>query len=148
MEYGLSQKRLISTVQAWRGKPRLVCPTPITLMTQGELSLIPVADRPAARDTRDESIIARDLEIEKWEEQDMDAQSFLIQHIGVKQLSNVKNCLTTYEMWESLSAYFQVKGDVEIANANAFSLPSLCTNMRIFLSMSNVCRNCTTSWKA
>ena len=78
MEYGLSQKRLISTVQAWRGKPRLVRPTPITLMAQGELSLIPVADRPAARDARGESIIARDLEIDKWDEQDMDAQSFLI----------------------------------------------------------------------
>ena len=119
MEFGLSQKRLISTVQAWRGKPRFVRPTPITLMAQGELSLIPAADRPAARDARDESIIARDLEIEKWEEQDMDAQSFLIQHIGVKQLSHVRNCLTANEMWESLSAYFQLKGDVEIANANA-----------------------------
>ena len=32
MEYGLSQKRLISTVQAWRGKPRLVRPTPITVI--------------------------------------------------------------------------------------------------------------------
>ena len=119
MEYGLSQKRLMSTVQAWRGKPRLVCPTPITLMAQGELALILVADRPAARDARDLAIIARDLEIENWEEQDMDAQSFSIQHIGVKRLSHVTNCLTAYEMWESLSAYFQLKGDVEIANANA-----------------------------
>ena len=119
MEFGLSQKRLISTVQDWRGKPRFVPLTPITLMAQGELSLIPAAYRPAARDARDESIIARDLEIEKWEEQDMDAQSFLIQHIGVKQLSHVINCLTANEIWESLSAYFQVKGDVEIANANA-----------------------------
>ena len=64
MEYGLSQKRLISTVQAWRGKPHLVRPTPITLMAQGELSLIPAANRPAARDARDESIISRDLGIE------------------------------------------------------------------------------------
>ena len=119
MEYGLSQKRLISTVQAWRGKPRLVRPTPITLMAHGELSLIPVADRPAARDARGESIIARDLEIDKWDEQDMNAQSFLIQHIGVKQLSHVRNCLSANEMWESLSAYFELKGDVEIANANA-----------------------------
>ena len=119
MEYGLSQKRLISTVQAWRGKPRFVRPTPITLMAQGELATIPVTDRPAARDARDASIIARDLGIEKWEEQDMDAQSFLIQHIGVKQLSHVRNCLTAHEMWEALSAYFQLKGDVEIANANA-----------------------------
>ena len=65
MEYGLSEKRLINIVHAWRGKPRLVRPTPITLMAEGELSLIPVGDRPAARDARDESIIARDLEIEK-----------------------------------------------------------------------------------
>ena len=49
----------------------------------------------------------------------MDAQSFFIQHIGVKQLSQVKNCLSANEMWESLSAYFERKGDVEIANANA-----------------------------
>ena len=88
-------------------------------MAQGELALIPVTDRPAARDARDASIIARDLEIDKWEEQDMDAQSFLIQHIGVKQLSHVKNCLMANEMWESLLAYFQLKGDVGIANANA-----------------------------
>ena len=87
MEFGLSQKRLISTVQAWRGKPRFVRPTPITLMAQGELSLISAADRPATRVARDESIIAGDIEIEKWEEQDVDAQSFIIQHIGVKQLS-------------------------------------------------------------
>ena len=119
MEFGLSQKRLISTVQAWRGKPRFVRPTPITLMAQGELSLIPAADRPAARDSRDASIIARDLEIDKWEQQDVDAQSYLIQHIGVKQLSHVRNCLTANEMWESLSAYFELKGDVELANANA-----------------------------
>ena len=32
MEYGLPQKRLINIVQAWRGKPRLVRPMPITLM--------------------------------------------------------------------------------------------------------------------
>ena len=88
-------------------------------MAQGELLLILAADRPAARNARDASIIARDLEIEKWEEQDMDAQSFLIQHIGVKQLSHVRNCLTANEMWESLSAYFELKGDVEIANAQA-----------------------------
>ena len=87
MEYGLSQKRLISTVLAWRGKLRLVRLTPITLMAQGKRSLIQAAHRPAARDARDESIIARDLEIEKWDEQDMDAQLFLIHHIGVKQLS-------------------------------------------------------------
>ena len=65
MEYGLSQKRLISTVQAWRGKPCFVIPTPIMLMAQGELALILVVDRPAARDARDQAIIARDLEIEK-----------------------------------------------------------------------------------
>ena len=88
-------------------------------MNQAELALIPATDRPVARDTRDASIIARDLDIKKWEEQDMDAHSFLIQHIGVKQLSHVRNCLTTTEMWESLSAYFKLKGDVEIANANA-----------------------------
>ena len=76
IEYGLSQKRLISTVQAW--KPRLVRPTPITLLAQGELALIPATDRPAARDARDASITAKDLEIDKWEEQDMDAQSLLI----------------------------------------------------------------------
>ena len=52
----------------------------------------------------------------------MDAQSFLIQHIGVKQLSHVITCISANEMWESLSAYFELKGDVEIANANA--LPS------------------------
>ena len=78
MKYGPSQKRLISTVQAWRGKPRLVRPTPITLLAQGELALIPATDRPAARDARDASITAKDLEIDKWEEQDMDAQSLLI----------------------------------------------------------------------
>ena len=47
-------------------------------MAQGELALILVADRPATIDARDQAIISRDLEIEKWEEQDMDAQSFLI----------------------------------------------------------------------
>ena len=78
MGHGLSQKRLISTVQAKRGKPRLVRPTPITLLAQGELALIPATDRPAARDARDASITAKDLEIDKWEEQDMDAQSLLI----------------------------------------------------------------------
>ena len=119
MLFGLFAKRLINTICEWRGKPRLAKPTPITLLVQGELALILAADRPAARDARNDEIIARNIEIDKWDEQDGDAMSFIILHIGARQLSHVRNCDTAHDMWKSLSAYFQLKGDVELANANA-----------------------------
>ena len=103
----------------FKGQRRVVCPDPIPPLAQGALALIASDARLAFRDAHTESMIARDAEIDQWIEKDIDAQAFLIQYIGTQQQTHVRNCDTAFEMWEKLKSYYQLKGEVEIANANA-----------------------------
>ena len=119
VQFGLFQKRLIRTVMDFKGQPRIICPAPIPPMAQGVLAILPAGDRATARDAHTVNIEDRQIEIDKWIEKDLDAQAFLVQYVGTKQQTHIRNCDTAYEMWESLKAYYQLKGDVEIANANA-----------------------------
>ena len=120
VQYGLFQKRLIHTVMDFKGQRRITCPARIPPMAQGALALITTANaRTTTRNAHAVQIINRDEEIHKWIEKDLDAQAFLVQYIGTRQHTHIRNCDTSYEMWESLKAFYQLKGDVEIANANA-----------------------------
>lgn len=119
VQFGLFQKRLIRTVMDFKDLPRIVCPARIPPMAQGALALIPATDRSAARDAHTESISERDLEIEQWTMKDYDAQAFLVQYVGARQQTHIRNCSTAFEMWEALKSYYQLKGETEISNANA-----------------------------
>ena len=103
----------------FKGQQRVVCPDPIPPLAQGALALIANDARVAFRDAHTQSMVARNEEIDQWIEKDIDAQAFLIQYIGTQQQTHVRNCGTAFEMWEKLKSYYQLKGEVEIANANA-----------------------------
>lgn len=50
IQFGLLQERLISTVMDFKGKPRVICPAPITPLAQGVFANLPATDRGNARD--------------------------------------------------------------------------------------------------
>lgn len=94
VQFGLFQKRLIRTVMDFKGQRRIVCLAPIPPMAQGALSILPVGDKNAARDAHTANIDDRQTEIDTWIEKDLDAQAFLVQYVGTKQQTHIRNCDT------------------------------------------------------
>ena len=117
--YGLVEKRLISVVCEFKTRPKVDCPVPITPLAQGVLALLPAAERTIARDENASEVTVRNAEIEKWMELDLDAQAFIVKYLGASEQTHIRHCDTAAQMWESLKSFYELQGDIEIANAHA-----------------------------
>ena len=120
VQYGLIEKELHSVVFAFRGRPRTPCPALIPLLTQGEISAPnpPDARVAAARDNERE-ISVRNVAIENWLDLDLKAQSFIVKYLGASEHTHVRNCTYAWEMWAALKSFYELQGEIEVANANA-----------------------------
>ena len=119
IQFGLVEKRLISAVCDFKGRARVICPARIMPLAQGDLLLLSLEDRVIARDENGVDIIARETEIEKWLDMDLDAQAFIVKYIGASEQTHIRNCNTAHEMWTALKTFYELQGDIEVANAQA-----------------------------
>lgn len=119
VEYGLIEKKLSSAVFDVEGRARKPCPVVIAPLTQGELILIPLDDRMVAKDEKREEIKTREAEIEAWIDRDMEARAFIVKYLGASEHTHVRNCKSAFEMWNSLKNFYELQGEIEIANATA-----------------------------
>ena len=119
IQFGLVEKRLITAVCDFKGRARVVCPARIMPLAQGDLLLLTLEERVAARDENTAEIAARETEIQIWMDMDLDAQAFIVKYIGASEQTHIRNCDTAHEMWTALKTFYELQGDIEVANANA-----------------------------
>ena len=50
---------------------------------------------------------------------DLDAQAFIVKYIGASEQTHIRNCDTAHEMWMALKTFYELQGDIEVANAHA-----------------------------
>ena len=117
--YGLQEKKLVSFVCEFKGRPRKACPALITPLSDPELNAIVLDDRDAAIKQRTIEIAACRLTIDEWMESDLDAQAFIVKYLGASEQIHVRNCDFAYQMWDSLKSYYMLQGEIEISNAQA-----------------------------
>ena len=72
-----------------------------------------------ARNENAAEINAREADIHTWLDMDLDAQAFIVKYIGASEQTHIRNCDTAHEMWQSLKTYYELQGDIEVANAQA-----------------------------
>ena len=119
IHYGLVGKRLITAVYDFKGKTMVACPARITPLAQRVLALMFVADRAIARDDNLVKITNRECEIEKWLDMDVGAKAFIVKYVGASKSTHITDCNIAHDMWIALKSYYELQGDIEIANANA-----------------------------
>ena len=105
IQFGLVEKRLITAVCDFKGRPRFIFPAHIMLLDQGELLLLTLEERVIARDEHAAEIITREDDIQKWMDMDLDAQAFIVKYIGASEQTHIRSCDTAHEMWMSLKAF-------------------------------------------
>ena len=47
----------------------------------------------------------------------MEAQAFIVKYLGASEHTHVRNCTSAFEMWNSLSSFYELQGEIEISNA-------------------------------
>lgn len=117
--YGLQEKKLVSFVCEFKGRPRKACPALITPLSDPELNAIVLADRGVAIRQKAIEIAACQLTIDEWMESDLDAQAFIVKYLGASEQIHVRNCDFAYQMWDSLKSYYMLQGEIEVSNAEA-----------------------------
>ena len=50
---------------------------------------------------------------------DLDAQAFIVKYIGAYEQTHIRNCDTAHEMWTALKTFYELQGDIEVADAQA-----------------------------
>ena len=86
----------------FKGRARVVCPACIMPLALGDLLLLTLEERVAARDENTAEIAARETEIQIWMDMDLDAQAFIVKYIGAAEHTHIRNCDTAHEMWTAL----------------------------------------------
>ena len=119
IQFGLSRERLISAVCDFKGRPRTTCPDRINPLAQGALLLLALEDREDARNAHTIDMKERDEEIQKWLDMDLGAQSFIVKFLGPSEQTHIRNCDIAHEMWMNLKSFYELQGDIEVANAQA-----------------------------
>ena len=119
IQFGLVEKRLITAVCDFKGRAIVVCPAHIMPLDQGELLLLTLEERVIARDEHTAEITARENAIQNWMDMDLDAQAFIVKYIGASEQTHIRNCDTAHEMWIALKTFYELQGDIEVANAHA-----------------------------
>ena len=71
------------------------------------------------RMVREQQISQQLLQLEKWDEDNLAAMSYIVKHLGPSELTHVTDCTTAAEMWEALKKFYMVQGAIEIANTEA-----------------------------
>ena len=64
-------------------------------------------------------ITARESEIDAWIDLDMEAQAFIVKYLGASEQRHVRYCTSAFEMWNSLSSFYELQEEIEIFNATA-----------------------------
>lgn len=120
VRYGLMEKDLHSCVFGFRGGARTPCPVLIPLLTQAELLALPSTDVGANAVSANIAVSANSQrDVDAWLLMDMKAQAFIVKYLGASEHTHVRNCVYAYEMWESLRSFYELQGEIEIANAQA-----------------------------
>ena len=50
---------------------------------------------------------------------DLKAQSFIVKYLGASEHTHVRNCTYAWEMWVALKSFYELQGEIEVANASA-----------------------------
>ena len=45
--------------------------------------------------------------------------AYIVKHLQTGELTHVRNCETTTDMWDALKDFYDIQGAIEIANAEA-----------------------------
>ena len=62
-----------------------------------------------ARDENRVNITTRIAEIEALVDKDMEAEAFIEKHLGASEHTHVRNCKSTFEMWNSSKAFCELQ---------------------------------------
>lgn len=119
MIYGLHEKKLVDIVCDFKGRTRKPCPALIMHFSDAELNNIDVADRGQAVRERNAEIVASQNLIDAWFDKDLDAQAFIVKYLGSSEQTHVRSCDYAFQMWDALKKYYNLQGEIEVANAQA-----------------------------
>ena len=119
MIYGLHEKKLVDIVCDFKGRTRKPCPALIMHFFDAELNNIDVADRGQVVRERNAEIVASQNLIDAWFDKDLDAQAFIVKYLGSSEQTHVRSCDYAFQMWDALKKYYNLQGEIEVANAQA-----------------------------
>ena len=133
IQFGLFEKRLISAVCDFKGRTRVIYSARIMALTQEALLLSPLEDRANNRTENAVELTTREDEIQKWLDMDPDAQVFILKYIGASKQTHIRNCNTAYEILRALKIFYELQGDIEVANAHALPLSWVSLKRSMFM---------------
>ena len=121
IKYGLADKKLHRLVMDWDSLPRKCRPNVILPLTpDNELQFSARGiDVDVEILVRQQQISQQLLELEKWDEDNLAAMSYIVKHLGPSELTHVTDCTTAAGMWEALRTFYMVQGAIKIANIEA-----------------------------
>ena len=117
VRFGMAEKDCHTVAMEWNGMAREPLPAVIVSLTpQEEGALDPLLFRDA-RATRAAEIVARDAAIADWRKRDLTAQTLILKYLGPSEQMHVRKCLFAHEMWTALKTFYELQGNIEVANA-------------------------------
>ena len=120
VRYGLMEKDLHSCVFGFRGGARTPCPVLILLLTQEKFDALPQTVVRADVVSANIVVVANSqIDVDAWLFMDIKAQAFIVKYLGASEHTHVRNCVFAYEMWETLRSFYELQGEIEIANAQS-----------------------------
>ena len=119
MIYNLHEKKLVDIVCDFKGRTRKPCPAFIMHLSVVDLNNINVADRGQAIRERNVEIVASQILIDAWFDKDLDAHAFIVKYLGSSEQTHVRSCDCAFQMWDALKKYYNLQGEIEVANAQA-----------------------------
>ena len=104
VKYGLADKKLHRVVMDWdsllrRCRPDIIMP----LTPENELQLVARGiDVGVEKTTREQQISQQLPQLEKWDEDNLAAMSYIVKHLDPSELTHVTDCTIAAGMWEAL----------------------------------------------
>ena len=110
VKYGLADKKLHRVVMDWDSLLRRCRPDVIFPLTpDNELQLTARGiDVDVERSTREQQISQQPPQLEKWDDENLAAMSYIVKHLGPSELTHITNCTTAAGMWEALKTFYMV----------------------------------------
>ena len=119
VKYGLIDKDLHTVVFGFGNGARTPCPALITPLTQADLDLIAIDDVNRQMGDNDALVRESQRDYDAWIKMDMKAQTFIVKYLGPSEHTHTRHCTYAYQMWESLKSFYELQGEIEVANAQA-----------------------------
>lgn len=119
VKYGLIDKDLHTVVFGFGNGARTPCPALITPLTQADLDLIAIDDVNRQMGDNDALVRESQRDYDAWIKMDMKAQAFIVKYLGPSEHTHTRHCTYAYQMWESLKSFYELQGEIEVANAQA-----------------------------